>query len=76
MDNLITNNQKLNYKFLLPTKAELCQTLNANAPEYIITENNDFSYSCLKQNTSRYELLTDTEKLNRHNIFIFKRFNE
>ena len=76
MDNLITNNNKLNYKFLLPTKAELCQTLNANAPEYVITENNDFSYNCLKQNSSRYELLTDTEKLNKNNIFIFKRFNE
>ena len=76
MDNLITKNNKLNYKFLLPTKAELCQTLNANAPEYVITENNDFSYSCLKQNSSRYELLTETEKLNRNNIFIFKRFNE
>jgi len=76
MDNLITNNNKLNYKFLLPTKAELCQTLNANAPEYVITENNDFSYNCLKQNSSRYELLTDTEKLNKNNIFIFKRFNK
>ena len=76
MDNLITKNNTLNYKFLLPTKAELCQTLNENAPEYVITENNDFSYSCLKQNSSRYELLTDTEKLNRNNIFIFKRFNE
>ena len=76
MDNLITNNNKLNYKFLLPTKAELCQTLNANAPEYVITENNDFSYNCLKQNSSRYELLIDTEKLNKNNIFIFKRFNE
>ena len=76
MDNLITKHNKLNYKFLLPTKAELCQTLNANAPEYVITENNDFSYSCLKQNSSRYELLTDTEKLNKNNIFIFKRFNE
>ena len=76
MDNLITKNNKLDYKFLLPTKSELCQTLNANAPEYVITENNDFSYSCLKQNSSRYELLTETEKLNRNNIFIFKRFNE
>ncbi len=76
MDNLITKHNKLNYKFLLPTKAELCQTLNANAPEYVITEKNDFSYSCLKQNSSRYELLTDTEKLNKNNIFIFKRFNE
>ena len=76
MDNLITNNNKLNYKFLLPIKAELCNTLNANAPEYVITENNDFSYNCLKQNSSKYELITDTEKLNENNIFIFKRFNE
>tara|TARA_Y100001968_G_scaffold314408_1_gene339705 strand:- start:667 stop:2292 length:1626 start_codon:yes stop_codon:yes gene_type:complete len=76
MDNIITNHKKLNYKFLLPTKSKLCETLNTNAPKYIITENNDFSFNCLKQKSSKYKLLSATQKLNKNNIFIFKRFQE
>ena len=38
MDNIINENTKLDYKFLLPTKNQLCETLNKYAPEYIITE--------------------------------------
>ena len=47
MDNLINKNQNLNYKFLLPTKTQLCETLKTSAPEYVITEKNDFSFNCL-----------------------------
>ena len=76
MDNLINKNQNLNYKFLLPTKTQLCETLKTSAPEYVITEKNDFSFNCLKQNSSKFKLLTVTPTLNIDNIFIFKRSNE
>jgi len=75
MDNLIKRHDKINYKFLLPTKNQLCETLNESAPEYIITENNDYSFNCLSQRSSKYQLLSQTKKLNEKNIFIFKRFN-
>ncbi len=72
MDKLINDNKSLNYKYLLPTKIQLCEILNKNSPKYIITEKNDYSFNCLKQKTSKYKLLT-TSNLNKNNIFIFKR---
>ncbi len=75
MDNVIKQHDNLNYKFLLPTKNQLCKTLNKNAPEYIITKNNDYSFNCLTQISSEYKLLSSTKKLNDNDIFIFKRFN-
>ena len=72
IDKLINENNKLNYKFLLPTSNLLCETLNNNSPQYIITENNDYSFNCLKEKPSKYKLLS-TKKLNKHNIFIFKK---
>ena len=74
MDDLIKLHRNLNYKFLLPTKSQLCQTLNRNAPQYIITERNDYSFNCLRENSSEYKLLSATKELNENNIFIFKRF--
>ncbi len=73
MDELIDKNKNLNYKFLLPNKDKLCETLNINAPKYIITQMNDYSFICLSQRSSNYKLLTTTQKLNKNNIFIFKR---
>ena len=72
MDKLINDNKNLNYEYLLPTKIQLCEILNKNSPKYIITEKNDYSFNCLKQKTSKYKLLT-TSKLNKNNIFIFKK---
>ncbi len=74
MDNLIGQNSDLNYKFLLPKRKQLCNTLNTNGPKYIITKNKDYSFNCLKKSTSNYNLLHKTERLNKNNIFIFKRF--
>ncbi len=76
MDSVIDKYDKLNYSFLLPTKTRLCKTLNLNAPEYVITKKNDYSFNCLKENSSNYKLLSQTLKLNENNIFIFKRKNE
>tara|TARA_B100001250_G_C19798578_1_gene789902 strand:- start:1210 stop:2559 length:1350 start_codon:yes stop_codon:yes gene_type:complete len=76
IDDIINKNSKLNYKFLLPSKKQLCETLNKNAPQYIITKNNDYSFRCLTQNSSQYNLLSKTKKLNKNNIFIFKRIYE
>ena len=73
MDKLIYENRSLDFKFILPTKNQLCETLNNNAPPYIITKKNDYSFNCLKQKNSKYELLVSTSKLNKNNIFIFKR---
>ena len=75
MDNLINQNNKLNYKFLLPTQNQLCGTLNTNGPNYIITKNKDYSFNCLIKNSSKYELLSRNKRLNENNIFIFKRIN-
>ena len=74
MDILINNNDRLKYKFLLPKKDELCETLYKNAPDYIITEKNDYSYICLKKRSSNYKLLSSKQKLKENNIFIYKRF--
>ncbi len=76
MDGMVKQHNKLNYKFLLPTSTDLCGTLNSKAPKYIITKNNDFSFNCLNKVSSKYELLSTTENLNKQNIFIFKRFKE
>ena len=76
MDKLINQNNKLNYKFLLPTSNKLCETLNNKAPQYIITEKDDYSFICLKEVSSKYKLLSTTNKLNKNNIFIFKRFKQ
>ena len=76
MDSLTTQQDKVYYKFLLPSEKDLCQTLNNNAPKFIITKNNDYSYNCLKQRTSKYNLLSETQILNDNDIYIFKRFNE
>ena len=73
MDKLTKKFDNLDYKFLLPNKAQLCETLSKNGPEYIITERNDFSFNCLKKKSSEYKLLTSTKKLNENNIYIFKR---
>ena len=73
MDDLINKNSELNYNFLLPTSNQLCETLNSEAPQYIITSNNDFSFNCLREVSSKYKLLSTTEKLNKNNIFIFKK---
>ena len=72
MDNLINKYKNLNYRFLLPTKNNLCKTLYKNAPMYIITEKNDYSFNCLKQSLSEYKL-SKNSKLNKNNIFIFKK---
>ena len=72
MDNLINKYKHLNYRFLLPTKNNLCKTLYKNAPMYIITEKNDYSFNCLKQSLSEYKL-SKNSKLNKNNIFIFKK---
>ena len=72
MDELINDNKILDYKFLLPTKTKLCNTLNNDSPKYIITKYNDYSFNCLKEKNSKYTLLSTT-KLNKNNIFIFKR---
>ena len=71
MDKVINENKKLGYKFLLPTRIKLCDTLNKYSPQYIITRNNDYSFNCLTQKNSKYKLLS-TKKLNKNNIFIFK----
>ena len=71
MDKVINENKHLDYKFLLPTRIKLCETLNRYSPNYIITRNNDYSFNCLKQKNSKYKLLS-TKKLNKNNIFIFK----
>ncbi len=76
LDNVINEHSKLDYKFLMPVKNQLCEALNKYAPEYIITENNDYSFNCLNQKTSKYNLLSKTKKLNENNIFIFKRIYE
>tara|TARA_Y100001968_G_scaffold169263_1_gene154990 strand:- start:71 stop:1687 length:1617 start_codon:yes stop_codon:yes gene_type:complete len=73
MDKLTKKFDSLDYKFLLPNKAKLCETLSKNGPEYIITERNDFSFNCLKKQSSEYELLTSTKILNENNIYVFKR---
>ena len=75
MDNVIERYKDLDYKFLLPMQEQLCEALNINAPQYIITELNDFSFNCLKQTSSNYKLFTSNNKLEKNNIFIFKRFN-
>ncbi len=71
MDKVINENKNLDYKFLLPTRIKLCETLNKYSPQYIITRNNDYSFNCLIQKNSKYKLLS-TKKLNKNNIFIFK----
>ena len=76
MDNLINQNSTLNYNFLLPNKNQLCETLNTNGPTYIITKNNDYSFNCLKNSSSKYKLTSRSQRLNENNIFIFKRFNK
>ena len=76
MDKLINKFDGLNYKFLLPNKAQLCETLSKHGPEFIITERNDYSFNCLKKKSSEFKLLTSTKKLNENNIYIFKRKNE
>ena len=76
MDKLITDNNNLNYKFLLPTKNKLCEILNINAPRYIITQKDDYSYNCLKQRSSKYKLLSTNKELYSNNLFIFKRNHE
>ena len=76
MDDLIIKYQMLDFNFLLPTKNKLCQTLIKNAPQYIITENNDYSFQCLKQRSSKYKLISSTQELNDNNIFIFKKWDE
>ena len=73
-DDLINENSELNYNFLLPTSNQLCDTLNSEGPQYIITSNNDFSFNCLREVSSKYKLLSTTEKLNNNDIFIFKKF--
>ena len=75
MDVLINKHKKLDYKFLLPNKDQICETLNTNGPEYLITEKNDYSYNCMKKDASKYKLLSSTQKLNQNNIYIFKRLN-
>ena len=75
MDNLIEKYKNLDYKFLLPTKDQLCEVLNNNAPKYIITEKNDYSFNCLKNSSSSYKLVSRNKKLEKNNIFIFKRVN-
>ena len=76
MDGLINKNKSLNYKFLLPNKDQICETLNTNGPEYLITEKNDYTFNCMKKETSKYKLLSSTQKLNQNNIYIFKRLNQ
>ena len=76
MDRLINKNNDLYYKFLLPKKDQLCKTLNTYAPEYLITEKYDYSFNCMKEDSSKYKLLSSTEKLNKNNIYIFKRLND
>ena len=73
MDSLINKNNSLYYKFLLPTENQLCEILKTNAPEYLITEKNDYSYNCIKGKATRYKLLTSTRRLNQNNIYIFKK---
>ena len=76
MNSLINENKNLSYKFLLPNKDLLCETINKKAPEYIITEKNDYSFNCMIKDSSKYKLLPYTNRLNQNNIYIFKRFNE
>ena len=76
MDTLINKYNRLNYQFLLPTKNQLCETLRTNAPEYLITEKNDYSFNCVRKDKSKYKLLTSTQKLNNNSIYIFKRSKE
>ncbi len=76
MDDLINKNKKLNYRFLLPNKDNLCETLNTKGPNYLITEINDYSFNCMKKETSKYKLLSSTLKLNQNNIYIFKRLKK
>ena len=76
MDSLINSNKNLSYRFLLPNKDLLCETINENAPEYLITEKNDYSFNCLKKDSSKYKLMSYTQKLNQNNIYIFKRFKD
>jgi len=74
MDKLINKYNKLNYRFLLPTSQDLCETLNKEGPEYIISENNSYSLSCLKEKSSKYKLISKNQKLKENNIHIFKKF--
>jgi len=73
MDIISKNEKSLNYNFLLPTSNQLCETLKTNAPEYLITEKNDYTYICLDEKSSKYKLLTSTQELNQNNIYIFKK---
>ncbi len=76
MDILSKKYDNLNYKFLLPNKSKLCETLSKKGPEYIITERNDYSFKCLVKKSSEYNLLTSTKTLNDNNVYIFKRFKK
>ena len=76
MDKLTKRFDSLDYKFLLPNKAQLCETLRRKGPEYIVTERDDYSFNCLKNKSSEYKLLTSTKKLNNNNTYIFKRKNK
>ena len=76
MDSVINKYNNLNYKFFLPNKSDLCETLNRKAPEYVLTKNNDYSFNCLTKQSSNYKLLSKTKKLNESDLFIFKRINE
>ena len=76
MDYLISKFKRLDYKFLLPEKKNLCKVLNKNAPEYIITQYNDYSFKCLQKKSSKYKLSTSNQTLNENNIYIFKKYNE
>ena len=75
MEDLINKNKSLNYKFLLPNKDKICETLNTNGPDYLITEKEDYSFNCMKKVTSEYKLISSTQRLNQNNIYIFKRLN-
>tara|TARA_Y100001968_G_scaffold46755_1_gene36907 strand:- start:2529 stop:4058 length:1530 start_codon:yes stop_codon:yes gene_type:complete len=73
MDNVIDKNNDLNYNFILPKKKDLCKTVIQKSPEYIITENNDYTFICLSEHSSKYKLIDSNQNLPKRNIYIFKR---